>query len=74
MVTCTPPSQGGNNMTKYELWTMDSKRLVASLENACYAYAHNGKKSASKAIDVFEQEILRRLAILDEMAEAESGD
>lgn len=62
-------------MTKYELWTLDSKRLVGALENACYAYVNDGgKKSTSKAIDAFKHEIIRRLSILDEMAAEESGD
>ena len=50
------------HMTKYELWTMPSKRLVGGLKNACAAYA-TGDGRAQKAIEVFENEILRRIAM-----------
>ena len=52
-------------MTQYDLWTMDSKRLVKGFENACIGVGQ-GKANAPKAVEVLGREILRRLQILEE--------
>lgn len=60
-------------MTQFELWTMDSKRLLTGFENACFAAAH-GKKTAGKAMDILGGEILRRMRILEQMDEERDFD
>lgn len=51
-------------MTQYELWMMDSKKLVQGYKAACIAQA-NGKESAIKAAEIIEAEILRRLKLAE---------
>ena len=53
-------------MTRYELWTMPGKRLLDGYKNAVRALP---KESAEKAVEVLESEILRRLKMLEQMAE-----
>lgn len=53
-------------MTRYELWTMPGKRLLDGYKNAVRALP---KESAEKAVEVLGSEILRRLKMLEQMAE-----
>lgn len=53
-------------MTRYDLWTMPGKRLLGGYFNAVQALP--GEK-AEKAVEILGNEILRRLKILEDMAE-----
>lgn len=50
-------------MTKKELHTLESEKLVEWLINLCFHAAH-GSARAEKQIRIPEEEILRRLEIL----------
>lgn len=51
-------------MTKYELWTLNSKTLLLSYRNAVRGEME-GKPNAAKAMEVFGGEILRRIKMLE---------
>ena len=53
-------------MTRYELWTMSGKRLLGGYYNAVQDLP---SEKAEKAVEVLGGEILRRLKMLEQMAE-----